>query len=74
MPTASDRERIPFRTWLLPRNRAPIAPSSSSALGHAHYEVQLGDILGAGAPGDHLILEPVNPEDWRAKRIAELGC
>ncbi len=31
--------------------------------------VEISEVLAYSRPGDHLIIKPVNKEDWRAKRI-----
>lgn len=36
-------------------------------------EVEIGDVLALAQPGDHLIIDPVDKADWRAKRVIELG-
>jgi hypothetical protein len=41
------------------------------------YKVNLSDVFPFSKPGDVLIINPVNPEDWKAKRILKLlnqGC
>lgn len=38
------------------------------------YEVELADVLARARPGDHLVIDPLDRSDWRAKRVIALGC
>jgi hypothetical protein len=69
--------QIPFYVYLR-RNGAIIKLPGEEAMKPQHVKVDISTILKHAAPGDQLIIEPVNKEDWQAKRILKLleggGC
>jgi len=71
----------PFRTETpiaftiaLRRQGKVLRDPSLTFVGRALYRVELAEVLVHARPGDHLIIAPVDPIDWRAKRILALGC
>lgn len=57
---------VPF-TVRLRRNGKLV--SLGDGLNKATTEVEISEILSKSQPGDHLIIRPVNPAHWKAKRI-----
>lgn len=72
-PGSGAPTRIGFSVSLR-RNGKVLDEPKSALLNRAVFEVDLGEILAFARVGDHLIIDPVTPSDWRAKRIIELGC
>jgi hypothetical protein len=71
-----DTIQIPFYVYLR-RNGAIINLPGKEGTKPQHIKVDISTILKHAAPGDQLIIEPVNKEDWQAKRILKLlegGC
>ncbi|HEY8934968.1 MAG TPA: hypothetical protein VIM65_07090 [Cyclobacteriaceae bacterium] len=72
----SDTVQIPFYIYLR-RDGTVINLPGKEAKRPQHVKVDISTILKYAAPGDQLIIEPVNKEDWQAKRILKLlegGC
>jgi hypothetical protein len=68
--------QIPFYVYLR-RNGTIIKLHGEETLKPQHIKVDISPILKLAVPGDQLIIEPVNKEDWQAKRILKLlkgGC
>jgi hypothetical protein len=66
-----DTMRIPFYVHL--RRKGLIIKQGDVK----HLKIDISTILKWAEPGDQLIIEPVNKEDWKAKRILKLlnnGC
>ena len=71
-----DTMQIPFYVYLR-RNGAILKLRGEEATKLQHIKVDISTVLKQAAPGDQLIIEPVNKEDWQAKRILKLlggGC
>jgi hypothetical protein len=66
---------IPFYIYLR-RDGKILGPQSDKALKKKLWQIDLPPLLMYAEPGDQLIIEPVNKEDWQAKRILKLlgGC
>jgi hypothetical protein len=66
---------IPFYIYLR-RDGKILGPQSDKALKKKLWKIDLPTLLIFAEPGDQLIIEPVNKEDWQAKRILKLlgGC
>ena len=67
--------QIPFYVYLR-RNGTILKLDDEEAMKPQHVKVDISTILKHAEPGDQLIIEPVNKEDWQAKRILKLlgGC
>lgn len=71
-----DTVQIPFYVYLR-RNGTIIQLHGEEKLKLKHITIDISKILKSAEPGDQLIIEPVNKEDWQAKRILKLlngGC
>jgi hypothetical protein len=67
---------IPFSVSIR-RNRVIVEDKKMNFLNKKLYKVNLSDVFPFSKPGDVLIINPMNPEDWKAKRILKLlnmGC
>lgn len=68
--------RIPFHVYLR-RNGTILKLHGDDASKPKYLELEILTILKYAKPGDVLIIEPANEEDWQAKRILKLidgGC
>jgi hypothetical protein len=67
--------QIPFYIYLR-RDGKILGQQSDKALKKKLWKIELPTLLKFAEPGDQLIIEPVNKEDWQAKRILKLlgGC
>jgi hypothetical protein len=68
--------QIPFYVYLR-RNGRIIQLHGEETLKLKRLKIDLSMIMKFALPGDQLIIEPVNKEDWQAKRILKLmegGC
>jgi hypothetical protein len=68
---ASDMVEIPFYVYLR-RNGTMIPLPGDNPLKQKHMSVDISTIMKLAQPGDHLIIEPVNKDDWQSKRILKL--
>lgn len=67
-PGSGSETPLPFRIYIR-RNGAIIHnPLYENPL----YEVSISRVLAVAKPGDQLIIDPVNMEDYKAKRILKL--
>ena len=67
---------IPFYIYLR-RNGEMVKLPGEEGSKVRHMKTEISRILKLAKPGDHLIIEPANAEDWQAKRILKLldgGC
>jgi len=66
---------VPFHI-LLRRNGTTLQGAKMDFLNVEHNRIELSKVLTFAKPGDQLIINPVNKEHWRAKRILNLfdGC
>jgi hypothetical protein len=67
---------IPFSVSIR-RNGVMVEDKKMNFLNKKLYKVNLSDVFPFSKPRDVLIINPVNPEDWKAKRILKLlnqGC
>jgi hypothetical protein len=74
--TTSVMKPIPFYVSIR-RNGVIVEDNKMNFLNKQLYKVNLSDVFPFSKPGDVLIINPVNPEDWKAKRILKLlnmGC
>jgi hypothetical protein len=69
--------QIPFYIYLR-RNGTMVKLPGEDLLKSKHMKIEMSTILELAEPGDRLIVEPANKEDWKAKRILKLfgddGC
>jgi hypothetical protein len=69
--------QIPFYIYLR-RNGAMVKLPGEDLLKLQYLKVEISTILKLAVPGDQLIVEPANKEDWKAKRVLKLfgddGC
>jgi hypothetical protein len=68
--------QIPFYVYLR-RNGTIIKLHDEEALSPRYLKIDMSTITKFALPDDLLIIEPVNKEDWQAKRILKLlggGC
>ncbi len=76
-PQSKDAKAIPFYVSIR-RNGQIISDIKMSFLNKVLYQINLSDIFLFSKPGDMLIVNPAQSEDWRAKRILKLlgtgGC
>ena len=61
-------------TIALRREGQVLRDPSMAFVSRVLYQVELAEVLVHARPGDHLIIDPVDKNDWRAKRIVALGC
>lgn len=69
-PKSGKVVEIPFHLYLR-RNGTLVAHPCGE--GVIFSKVEISTILQAAQDGDELIVEPVNQEDWPAKRIVKIG-
>jgi hypothetical protein len=74
-PDSKDAQPIPFYVSLRRKGKI-LTDRKMSFLNKALYKVNLSDIFPFSQQGDVLIVNPVRPEDWKAKRLLKLvgGC
>jgi hypothetical protein len=75
-PETAEAMPIPFYVSIR-RNGIIVEDKKMSFLNKKLYKVNLSDVFPFSKHGDVLIINPVNPEDWKAKRILKLmnmGC
>jgi hypothetical protein len=69
--------QIPFYIYLR-RNGAMVKLPGEDLLKSKHMKIEMSTVLKLAEPGDQLIVQPANKEDWKAKRILKLfgddGC
>ena len=72
-PSNPKAEKIPFAAFI--RRQGKIIQTWSDEKGI--YEIDIEKLLIHAKSGDQLIIDPVHPKDWKAKRILKLlggGC
>jgi hypothetical protein len=75
-PVSNTTVQIPFYIYLR-RNGTIVKLDDEEALQSRHIKIDISTILKFALPNDQLIIEPVNKEDWQAKRILKMlsgGC
>jgi hypothetical protein len=68
---SSKATKIPFFVHLR-RDDKILDDKNMDFLNKEYYEIEISKVLAFSKPGDQLIIDPVNKEDWLAKRILKL--
>ncbi|HZX73694.1 MAG TPA: hypothetical protein VFE57_04685 [Cyclobacteriaceae bacterium] len=68
-PNDVKAEKVPFRVMIRREGKLITVIDFS---GKGLYEVEISKVLASAKAGDQLIIDPVNPKDWKAKRILKL--
>jgi beta-lactamase regulating signal transducer with metallopeptidase domain len=71
-PRSGAVETVEFKVSLR-REGALVAEPSPGILNRAVERIDLATVMALARVGDELIIDPVRPSDWRAKRIIRLG-
>lgn len=70
-PRSPEFIKIPF-TVRLRRDGKILESEGMDFLNREGYKIEISKVLAFGKPGDQLIINPANKEDWKAKRILKL--
>jgi len=70
-PTTPEATAIPFYIQLR-RHGSIVRTGELMFLNYELFEIEISKVLFYAKLGDHLIINPTRPRDWKAKRIIKL--